>query len=143
MVEGPRVLILEALPKTSLEIQEIAACHLIPEIRGIENHQEMIGEVHQETQEINQGILEGLLQISDLVVVAQGTHVVNVVHQALHLMDDFQGLPILHSSNGHLTKGDLLQEGHQVLILPNQGLFHRVLMSQHRIKKRPPLSCRC
>lgn len=74
----------------------------------------MIGEVHQETQEINQGILEGLLQISDLVVVAQGTHVVNVVHQALHLMDDFQGLPILHSSNGHLTKGDLLQEGHQV-----------------------------
>lgn len=74
----------------------------------------MIGEVHQETQEINQGILEGLLQISDLEVVAQGIHVVNVVHQALHLMDDFQGLPILHSSNGHLTKGDLLQEGHQV-----------------------------
>lgn len=39
--QGPRVLILEALPKTSLETQEIAACHLIPEIRGIENHQEV------------------------------------------------------------------------------------------------------
>ena len=74
----------------------------------------MIGEVHQETQEINQGTPEGLLQISDLELAAQGIHVLSVVHQALHLMDDFQGLPILHSSNGHLIKGDLHQEGHQV-----------------------------
>lgn len=74
----------------------------------------MIGEVHQETQEINQGIPEGLPQISDLELVAQGIHVLNVVHQAPHLMDDFQGLPILHSSNGHPTKGDFLQGDRQV-----------------------------
>ena len=74
----------------------------------------MIGEVPQETQEINQGTPEGLLQISDLELVAQGIHVLSVVHQGPHLMDDFQGLPILHSSSGHLTKEDLLQEGQQV-----------------------------
>ena len=74
----------------------------------------MIGEARQETQGINQGIPEGLLQISDLDLVAQGTHVLTVVHQVPHLMDDFQGLPILHSSSGHLTKGGLPQEGHQV-----------------------------
>ena len=74
----------------------------------------MIGVVPQETQEISQGTPEGLLQISDLEVLAQGIHVLSVAHQDRHLMGDFQGLPILHSSNGDLIKGDLLQEGRQV-----------------------------
>ena len=74
----------------------------------------MTGEVPQGTQEINQGTPEVHHQISDLEVVAQGIHVLTVAHKGLHPMDDFQGLPILHSSNGDLTKGDLLPEGRQV-----------------------------
>lgn len=46
MAEDPKVLILEVPLKTSLETREIAACHLILEIQGIESHQEMTGEVH-------------------------------------------------------------------------------------------------
>jgi len=139
MGEVHKVLTLEALHKTSLETQEIAACPLTPGIQGAENHLEMIGEVPQWTQETSLEIPEALPRNKDLVrPVAHGILVVTVAHQGLHLTVVFQDLFILRNSNGDLTKEDLLPWAPKVLILPQGVLVHQVEMSLHRIKKRRP-----
>ena len=63
----------------------------------------------------NPGTLEALLLSKDLErLLVQGIHALSVAHQGPHLMDDFQGRPIRHSSNGGLIKVDLLPECLQV-----------------------------